>query len=109
MIVAVRHTATDQRQLAAHDARDRTLHEQVEQHFALLLSAREARVLRLRFGIGQQACSVAHVARRMDIRISTVLRLQARALAKLRADACGSLAKTLLAAADALGGAPRRT
>jgi DNA-directed RNA polymerase sigma subunit (sigma70/sigma32) len=52
-----------------------------------LLTPSERHVVRLRYGIGAQPCSPALIARRLHLRVTTVLRLHARALRKLRADA----------------------
>lgn len=52
-----------------------------------LLSPSERHVVRLRYGIGAQPCTPALIARRLHLRVTTVLRLHARALRKLRADA----------------------
>ena len=64
----------------------RTNADAVERELQALLSANERRVVRLRYGVGAQACSSAVIARRLGVRITTIHRLHARALRKLRAD-----------------------
>ncbi len=45
----------------------------------------ELRVVRLRFGIGARHCSAPEVARRLDLPVGAVRRLERRALRTLRA------------------------
>lgn len=59
----------------------------VERSLGKILTSNEARVMRLRYGIGVQACRVSEIAQRLGVRVTTVLRLHARALRKLRASA----------------------
>ncbi len=59
----------------------------VDDTLEALLTPSERHVVRLRYGLGAQPCSNAVIARRLRLRITTVLRLHARALRKLREDA----------------------
>lgn len=59
----------------------------VERTLNKTLTSTEARVMRLRYGIGVRPCRVSEIAHRLGVRVTTVLRLHARALRKLRATA----------------------
>jgi DNA-directed RNA polymerase sigma subunit (sigma70/sigma32) len=59
------------------------LEREVERAFRDLPTP-ELRVVRLRFGIGARRCSVPEVARRLDLAVSAVRRLERRALRTLR-------------------------
>lgn len=62
----------------------------VAEEIATVLTPTERRVLHLRFGIGEPACSLAITARRLGVRPSHVLRIERRALRRLRAAAEGA-------------------
>lgn len=59
----------------------------VTEQLATVLTPTERRVLCLRFGIGGPACSLAITAGRLGLRPAHVLRIERRALCRLRAAA----------------------
>ena len=79
-----------QHDAAADHASQQELAEGLGETLDATLSAREAQVLRLRYGLGQRdgpMCSAADVARRLGISASRVQQLEANALRKLAASA----------------------